>query len=148
MNLRALALFVGATFVAALAGGAFPPGVWYAGLTKPSWNPPNWVFGPVWTLLYAGIAAAGYRTHQKQTKESAAAMSWWWLQLALNAGWSLLFFGAKLPSIAFIEIVFMLASILVFAAKARRVDKLSGLLFVPYACWVSFAAFLTSRFGS
>ena len=126
---------------AALFGSQFMPGPWYEALEKPSWNPPNWLFGPVWTVLYVMIAIAGWLVWQKRG-ESRAPVVMWGVQLALNALWSYLFFGAQLPGVAFAEIIVLLASILAFIVVSWRVSRAASLLFVPYAAWVGFASLL------
>ncbi|MDN2567320.1 tryptophan-rich sensory protein [Aquibium sp. A9E412] len=122
----------------ALIGSLTPPGAWYAGLAKPPYNPPSWVFGPVWTALYALIAVAGWRTFRRAP--AGKAMAAWWTQMALNFVWSPVFFLAHLPGLALAVILAMLAAILAFIALAWPRDRLSALLFLPYAAWVAFAA--------
>jgi translocator protein len=140
--------FLAFAFAAAAFGASFPPGAWHAALIKPAWNPPNWVFGAVWTILYLCIALAGYRVWQAPHEDGAAArlrflvLGIWALQLALNAGWSWLFFGLKLPAIAFAEICAMLIAIVAFAIYARGLDRTASYLFMPYAAWVAFATCL------
>ncbi len=118
------------------------PGAWYAGLTKPSFNPPNWLFGPVWTVLYVLIAVAGWRVWQAAPR--SRAMTLWWLQLALNFAWSPVFFGAHRVGLALAIVSAMLAAILGFIAAAWRTERTSALLFLPYAAWVSFATALNA----
>ena len=117
------------------------PEAWYAGLAKPSFNPPNWVFAPVWSTLYVLIAIAGWRVWQRLPR-SRPAMLLWCLQLALNFAWSPAFFAAHRIDLAFGVVVLMLAAILGFITTAARIDRVSALLFVPYAAWVSFATLL------
>jgi translocator protein len=147
MKLVALVGFFVAVFAAGAVGASFPPGAWHAALTKPSWNPPGWIFGPVWSALYVCIAIAGYRVWQAppaaaESNVRTLALSLWVVQLALNAAWSWLFFGLKMPGVAFSEICAMLVSIVAFAICARGVDRLASYLFIPYAAWVSFATCL------
>jgi len=118
------------------------PGAWYAGLTKPSFNPPNWLFGPVWTVLYVLIAVAGWRVWQAAPR--SRAMTLWWLQLALNFAWSPVFFGAHRVGLALAIVSAMLAAILGFISAAWRTERTSALLFLPYAAWVSFATALNA----
>ena len=148
MKIVVLLVFLGAVFAAGAMGAAFPPGLWHAALTKPSWNPPGWLFGPVWTVLYVCIAIAGARVwqaaHEDPTRAKARrwALALWTVQLVLNAAWSFLFFGLKAPGVALVEICVLLATIVAFMVPARRLDRLAFRLFVPYAAWVSFATFL------
>ncbi len=116
------------------------PGPWYAELAKPSFNPPNWIFGPVWTILYVLIAVAGWRIWRRD--QTGLAMKLWWLQLVLNFAWSPVFFALHSVGFALVIIVALFATILAFIAVARRTDSVSAWLFVPYACWVGFASLL------
>lgn len=116
------------------------PGDWYAGLNKPSFNPPNWVFGPVWSLLYVAIAVAGWRSWQRN--RTGRAMQVWLVQMLANFAWSPVFFAAHRIDIAFGVILFLLAAIVAFIALSWRKDRVSALLFVPYAVWVGFASAL------
>jgi translocator protein len=116
------------------------PGEWYAGLTKPSFNPPNWVFGPVWTVLYVLMAIAGWRVWRRDPR--GWSMRLWWAQLALNFLWSPLFFVAHWIGLALLIIVLMLAAILAFIVSSWPQDRVAAWLFAPYAAWVGFASVL------
>src|SRR5215207_5120994 len=122
------------------AGLVTRPGEWYAGLAKPSFNPPTWLFGPVWTVLYILIAVAGWRFWRRD--RTGWPMKLWWAQLALNFLWTPVFFGAHQISLAFLVILLMLAAILGFIATASRQDSVAAWLFLPYAVWVAFASVL------
>jgi translocator protein len=122
------------------------PGAWYAELAKPSFNPPNWLFGPVWTVLYVLIAIAGWRTWR--TARNGLAMKLWWAQMALNFLWSPTFFGARQITPAVVIIVMMLTTVLAFIALTWRSDRVSAALFVPYALWVAFAALLNTSIAA
>jgi len=136
-----LTVFVVLVAVAATFGAQFSPTAWYESLAKPAWTPPNAVFGPVWTVLYVGIAVAGWRVWRRKGRFVPAL--WLWLaQLVLNAWWSLLFFGLHRPDMALIDIVVLLATIAAFVFVARRHSALASWLFVPYAVWVSYATAL------
>jgi tryptophan-rich sensory protein len=117
---------------------------WYASLTKPSFNPPSWVFGPVWTVLYAAMAVAAWRVWIAPADEGqrSRALMLFWAQLALNAAWSPLFFGLERPGLAFVVILAMVALIAATMVAFFRIDRSAGWLFVPYLAWVSFAAVL------
>lgn len=137
----ALAFFLLIVVVGGGAIGVFNlPGAWYAQLAKPSFNPPNWIFGPVWTTLYVFIAVAGWRTWVGN--RSGLAMKLWWAQLALNWLWSPVFFSAHMIGAALAVALGMLAAIVGFIATSWKTDRLAALLFVPYAAWVSFASLL------
>lgn len=137
----ALALFI----VLVLGGGWVigyftAPGEWYASLEKPAFNPPNWVFAPVWSLLYVMVAVAGWRVWC--SGDGGTVLVVWFVQLALNFLWSPIFFTAQNLGLALAVLVAMLATIVVFIVTAWRVDRPAALLFLPYAAWVSFAGLL------
>jgi tryptophan-rich sensory protein len=144
MNARlSLILFLGLVVGGGLLIGAVvTPGEWYAGLAKPAFNPPGWVFGPAWTLLYVLIAVAGWRIWQRD--RGGAAMKLWWAQLALNFAWTPVFFGAQQIALALVVILLLLATIIAFIAAARRTDRTAAWLFAPYAAWVAFATLLNA----
>ena len=125
-----------------LIGVATAPGDWYAGLQKPPFNPPNWVFGPVWTVLYILIAIAGWRIWRRDPH--GAAMKFWIAQLALNFIWSPLFFSAHLPGAAFVVIIALLVVILALIMLTLDRERVSAWLLVPYALGVAFAALLNA----
>jgi translocator protein len=116
---------------------------WYVNLVKPSFNPPSWVFGPVWTLLYALMGGALFLVWQKRTFSGARlAFIVFFVQLILNTLWSLIFFGLKNPGFAFFEIIFLWLAILATMILFYRVDPRTLWLLLPYLLWVSFASFL------
>jgi len=118
-------------------------GTWYRTLQKPVFNPPDWVFAPVWILLYLLIALAGWRVWRRVGLSGArAGMVAYSAQLALNLAWSFLFFGGRLIGIALAEILLLLVVIGVNAVLFWRVDRLAGWLLVPYVAWVAFACVL------
>jgi tryptophan-rich sensory protein len=150
-----LVLFLLICFGAAAFGGQFTPGEWYAALAKPSWNPPAWAFAPVWTLLYAMMAVAGWlvwRSGERAPVRSASeavqgpsrslALAVYALQLVLNGAWSWLFFGLHRPGLAFAEIVLLWLAILATVVLFWRRKPLAGALLLPYLAWVGFAAAL------
>lgn len=140
--LTLLALIVGASS-GLLTASAIP--TWYAGLNKPSFNPPNWVFGPVWTVLYVLMGVAGGLVwSQDRTRERDRAMSAWVLQLALNALWTVLFFGLRSPLLALVEILALLAAIRWCMARFQDVHPWAHHLLWPYLGWVGFATVLTA----
>lgn len=123
-----------------LIGALTAPGAWYAALAKPAFNPPAWLFAPVWSALYIMIAIAGWRAWQQGP--GRPAMRLWWAQLALNFAWSPIFFAAHRIGIALGVIALLLLAIIGFIIAAWRRDRIAALLFVPYAAWVAFAALL------
>jgi tryptophan-rich sensory protein len=136
----ALIIFFALVAIAASSGALFKPGPWYERLEKPSWNPPDWVFPVVWTILYIFIAFAGWLVWSETG--IGAAIIVWGIQLVLNAIWSALFFGLKRMDVAFVEVTALWTSIVVFIVLAWPVSTLAALLFVPYLAWVSTAALL------
>jgi tryptophan-rich sensory protein len=116
------------------------PGPWYEALAKPAFNPPNWLFGPVWSVLYVLIGIAGWRIWRLARR--SLAMSLWWLQLGLNFIWTPVFFVAHQIGLALVVIAAMLAMIVGFVVAAWHRDRAAALLFVPYALWVAFATLL------
>lgn len=141
MNQRlALILFMLLVVGGGLAIGSLTvPEGWFAALDKPAFNPPGWLFGPVWTALYVLIAFAGWRIWRSG---GGLPMRLWWGQLALNFLWSPVFFRGHQIGLAFAIILLMLAVILMFIRAAWRPDRTAALLFVPYAAWVAFASLL------
>ena len=139
----ALLLFLVLVFAAAATGAAFPPGDWYAGLVKPAWNPPAWLFAPVWTTLYVLMAVAAWLVWRSGTETGVrAALVAWGVQLVLNAAWSWLFFGLHRPGVAFVELAALWLAILVTVVLAWKVKPMAGALLLPYLAWVSFAGVL------
>ena len=132
--------FIVLTFLAPLAGAFMPPGAWYQTLNKPSWNPPNEIFGPVWTLLYLGMAVAAWLVWKRGGQGHALRL--YVVQLALNAAWTPVFFGAHQLGAAFIVIVCMWIAIFLTQRAFQAVSRPAGLLLVPYLAWVSFASVL------
>jgi tryptophan-rich sensory protein len=115
---------------------------WYAGLTKPSFNPPNWVFGPVWTLLFLLMGISFYLVWSHGFGNSKIALWLFILQLVLNILWSALFFGLRNPGIAFVEIVLLWISIAATIFSFYSISRPAAWLMVPYIFWVTFAAVL------
>ncbi|MBB5689720.1 tryptophan-rich sensory protein [Roseomonas alkaliterrae] len=135
--------FLGANFLAALSGALFPPGEWYRGLAKPAWNPPDWAFGPAWTVLYVMIAVSGWLVWRKAGFAGAAVpLAAYGVQLLLNAAWSAIFFGMRRPDLAFYELVVFWVAILVTIVLFWPVHRTAALLLLPYLAWVSFAGAL------
>ena len=124
-----------------LIGFVTRPDAWYAGLAKPPFNPPNWVFAPVWTVLYVLIAIAGARTFARGLD---LAFALWVTQLALNSVWSPVFFRPHRPGLALSVVAALLAAIVAFIVQRWHADNVSALLFVPYAGWVAFATLLNA----
>ena len=141
------ALFMLLCLTAGAIGSAFTfpaiPG-WYASLSKPSFNPPDWVFGPVWTALYVLMGIAAYLVYRAGAgkKGVRAALAAFGVQLCLNVLWSLLFFGLRSPLYGLICIAALWLAIAATIIKFYGISKAAGLLLVPYMLWVSFAGLL------
>lgn len=116
---------------------------WYEELTKPQFAPPNWIFGPVWTILYAFMGIALYLVWKtKKTKQRQDALLFFAIQLGLNSLWSFLFFSLQQPLLAFIELVALWFFILLTVKKFYALSRMAGYLLLPYIIWVTFAAVL------
>ena len=134
--------------VGGLSGFATARGVgtWYPTLVKPSFNPPAWVFGPTWTLLYITMGVAAFLVWRQglDTRGVRLALTVFVVQLALNGLWSILFFGLRAPGLALIEILVLWLGILATTVLFWRVVPAAGWLMLPYLGWVSFAAVLNA----
>lgn len=130
-------------FAGSAVGALFMPGEWYAALNKPAWNPPGWIFGPVWTALYAMMALAAWLVWQQGGfAVQRRPLGLFLLQLALNALWTPLFFGLHQPGLAFVGIILLWLAILATLLTFWRVSRAAAWLLVPYLAWVSFATVL------
>lgn len=141
----AMAIFVvvAASFI---GNAATMPNIptWYAEIQKPWFTPPNWLFGPVWTLLFTGLIVAFYRILRldPQTPERRRAILIFIVQITCNALWSIAFFGLRSPGLGLVVIVFLWSSIMANMIAFRRLDRLSFWAFPPYLAWVTFAGIL------
>ena len=137
---------VGAVATASIVGqvATYPNlSPWYAGLTKPSLNPPNWVFAPVWITLYALMAFALWRIlRSRGSSLRTTAVALFFIQLALNAAWSWMFFWAHSPLLGLINIVPQLLAIFATVAAFAWLDRLAAWCLAPLALWVSYASIL------
>jgi translocator protein len=147
-NIPKLLLCVGLCFLFAYAGSTFTPlpgSEWYYSvLNKPSWNPPDWLFPPVWSLLFLLMGIALYLVVQQGsgTTRIQGALFIFGVQLLLNLGWSAAFFGFHSPLLALVVIVLLWLAILLTIVKFKAVYPLSGYLLIPYLLWVTFASVL------
>ena len=146
--LKYLICIVGTLAVGSLSGLATASSIetWYATLEKPSFNPPNWIFGPVWTLLYVlmGIAAGMVWNARHDQGQVRSALRLYIIQLALNATWSLVFFSLRSPAGAVVNIVLLLIAIVLCIRAFRVVRPRAASLLYPYLAWVSFATVLNA----
>lgn len=120
---------------------------WYPTLIKPSFNPPNWIFAPVWSMVYVMMGVAAGLVWDRMEQESEVvkkALLFFAIQLGLNALWSYLFFGLRNPMLAGLEIIVLWLMIYETYVQFAKINKIAGYLFIPYLAWVSFAAVLNA----
>ncbi|HOI80904.1 MAG: TspO/MBR family protein [Thermovirgaceae bacterium] len=119
---------------------------WYPGLLKPSWKPPSWLFGPVWTLLYVLMGSSAWRVWLTAGGFSDAReeMILFFVQLTLNVAWSWIFFGLRMPGAALLELVLLWVAIAVTIRAFARMDRIAAWLMVPYIAWVTYAGALNA----
>ncbi len=138
--------FLGATFAAGAIGSAATftsVTTWYRTLHKPAWNPPDWLFGPVWTLLYVFMAVAAWRVwRHSEARAARRTLILFGVQLALNTIWSVLFFGLRRPDLAFVEVIVFWAVLVALLVRFWHADRIATALWAPYVAWVSFASVL------
>lgn len=139
-----LLVFIALNAAAAFSGAFFRPGAWYKQLDKPPWCPPDWLFGPAWTVLYTTIAVSGWLVWRTGGLEGPAwaALAIYGVQLVLNAGWSAVFFGMQRPGLALLELIVFWLSILATIIAFHGVYPPAAYLLLPYLAWVSFAGVL------
>jgi benzodiazapine receptor len=140
LSFVSLGVFLALVFLAATTGAFFQPGQWYAGLNKPTWTPPNWLFPVAWTVLYTMIAVAGWKVWQAEGLR--AALFVWGIALAFNMAWSWIMFGRQEIGLALIDLILLWVAIVAFMVLAWPVSRTAVYLFVPYFFWVSFAGAL------
>lgn len=140
--------FIAASFSAAAIGGAATAtsvGTWYRALNKPAWNPPDWIFGPVWTVLYVFMAVAAWRVWCRTDGDARRhTLVLFGTQLVLNALWAVLFFGLRQPGPALVDVIVLWSLLLVLQVRFARIDRVAGGLWAPYLAWVSFASALNA----
>ena len=139
-NLPKLIFSIGICLGAGVLGSFFTFSaipIWYATLNKPSFSPPNWVFGPVWTVLYILMGISLYLVWTKKKVPSV-----FWVQLVLNAAWSIIFFGMKNPVLSLVDIVALWIAIILTIKSFYPISKTAFYLLIPYLLWVSFATIL------
>lgn len=146
-NYKLLAISIGVCLLTGFIGGFFTApaiGTWYASLNKPAINPPNWIFFPVWTILYILMGASLYLVLKNgwKSEKIRAAAEVFGAQLFLNFLWSAIFFGLRSPAGALAEIIFLWLAILLTILKFYKISKPAAYLLIPYIFWVSFAAYL------
>jgi benzodiazapine receptor len=133
-------LFLAACLAAGSTGGLFPPGPWYERLRKPAWTPPNWLFPVAWTTLYLCMATAGARL--AASPDNGVAMALWALQIALNTLWTPVFFGLKRLRLGLYVLIGLWLAVAASVVVFWPIDRVAGLLFLPYLAWVTVAGAL------
>lgn len=141
-NMLAFIIFLALVAGVAFFGGQWDNKEWYASLNKPSWTPPSWLFPPVWFLLYAFIAIAGFLIWNTPHENRTLLLGLWAMQLVLNGLWSFIFFGKKEIGLALADIAALWLTIAAFTVLAWPVNQLASMLFIPYLAWVSYATAL------
>lgn len=145
-SILALIVFAAACLAAASSGAFFRPGDWYRRLNKPSWRPPDWLFGPVWLVLYIMIAISGWLVWRTVGLEGGAlALTVYAIQLVFNGLWSAVFFGMRRPDLAFAEIICLWLSIVATIAVFYPLNATAALMLIPYAAWATFAGILNFK---
>ena len=146
LDLFGLFVLVTLCLLVSAAGGAVTAtsvDTWYKALAKPTFNPPDWVFAPVWTTLYFLMGVSGWRIWRRRaSRATRGALALFGLQLFLNFAWSVLFFGFQRIDLALIDIVILFVAIVANMILFWRIERLATLLLVPYAAWVVFAIVL------
>ncbi len=146
VNIPKLILSIGLCLGAGILGSFFTVSslpTWYQSLNKPFFSPPNWIFGPVWTILYIMMGVSLYLvTSEKKKMIRQKAIQIFAVQLILNISWSIIFFGLRNPVLAFVNILFLWIAIFLTIKSFNKINKLAGNLLIPYLLWVSFATIL------
>lgn len=140
-----LVLSIGICLGAGILGSFFTVSsipTWYATLNKPSFSPPNWIFGPVWTALYILMGISLYLVLVSKSKVKQKGINSFFIQLGLNAIWSIIFFGMRNPTLALVDIAALWIAIVLTIRAFYKINKLSANLLYPYLVWVSFASIL------
>jgi len=137
-----LLLFVALPLLAGALGARFGPDAWYAALVKPSFNPPPWVFPPVWTALYLAMGVAAWLVWRAGARGRPLVL--WSAQLVLNAAWTPLFFGLHRPDLALVDMLVLWGLVAATVVAFWQVRPAAGALLVPYLAWISFAAVLNA----
>lgn len=138
-----LAVSYGVAALGALA--SVDAGEVYGALDRPFWAPPSWLFGPVWTALYATIGISAWLVWRHPDRHQVrGALTWWWVQLVFNLAWTPLFFAARQYGLALLDIALLLASLGTTIVRFRRVSVTAAVLLIPYLGWVAFATALNA----
>jgi translocator protein len=139
-----LLVFLAISMSAGIFGSVFKPGLWYQHLVKPIWTPPNWIFAPVWTVLYLMMGISSWLVWREKSRHSAFALAVFLLQLGLNALWSWIFFGAHKVGAALVELSILWIAIVLTIYFFDKVSRLAAYLLLPYVFWVTYAVSLNA----
>lgn len=143
-----LFLFIFLCFVLQIIGSLWTRetvSTWYPALIKPSWTPPDWVFGPVWTILYIMIAISGWLIYRAEnSSDRTLALLFYGVQLALNFAWSFLFFSMRSPLLGLLDIILLCLFIILTITRAWKVNYIASLLLIPYLLWILYATSLNA----
>jgi len=138
-----LAFWLGVTFGVAFISSQYQAGPWYEEIARPTWTPPGWIFGPVWSFLYLSMGVAAWLVwRQRTSKPVTMPLTMYGLQLVANGLWSWIFFGQRMIGVALIDLLLLVALVSITMVLFFRVNRLAGALLIPYLLWISFAAFL------
>lgn len=143
--------FLGVCLAVAGTAGVLTVGpalLWYASLARPLLSPPNWLFGPVWAVMYGAMAVAAWMIWREPglPRKRRTALTFWGVQLALNASWSPVYFGLHMLGAGLVVILALLAAVAATTKRFYRLDAKAGLLMAPYVAWVGFATYLNAGF--
>ncbi len=142
-SIGALVILLLISFIPALIGSRFRPDAWYEGLIKPFLKPPDWIFGPVWTVLYSIMGISAWLVWlQRRNVRVQLALVLFGIQLLFNGLWTFLFFGLRNPGLAFVDILILWFAIACTLIVFLQKNRTAGLLLIPYLSWVSFAVYL------
>jgi tryptophan-rich sensory protein len=136
--------YLAACGVAGATGALFSPGEWYKARSKPSWTPPDWLFPVAWTTLYLCMSLAAMRVAVSGDAGAPQALGFWTIQIALNALWSPVFFGLRRMRAALVVVALLWAAVAATLVAFAQIDRIAGLLFVPYIVWVTVATALNA----
>ncbi len=147
MNYKRLIISLALPQLAGIVGSLFTTSAiptWYATLQRPSFSPPNWIFGPAWITLYILMGISVYLIWQRIEKNKTAKGALWmfWVHLFFNASWSIIFFGLQNPGLAFVNIIIIWLLIIALMIKFWKINRWASYLLIPYLLWVSFASVL------
>ncbi|MEL7343681.1 MAG: TspO/MBR family protein, partial [Pseudomonadota bacterium] len=135
MAILLFCIFLASCFAAGATGAMFPPGDWYDGLKKPSWNPPNWLFPVAWTTLYLLMSFAAARVAMSEGAGVGIGLALFALQIALNTLWTPVFFGLRRMGAALVVVALLWVAVLATMIAFWQVDTLAGVAFIPYLVW-------------